>query len=311
MEITFLGTGAGTPGKWRNVTSSVLHLHDEGEGCWMFDCGEGTQHQILRTPIKLGRINRLFVTHLHGDHIFGIPGMLSTRSNQGAETPLVMYGPKGIAEYVRTAMRISESRMKFPAEFVEIEEGVILDNERFRVEARHVDHRIECFGFRITEKDRPGRLDAERLKAQGIPSGPLFAAIKRGETVTLDDGRMINGQDYIGPALKGRVLAIVGDTRLCRAAAELAKDADLLVHEATFCADESTLAHDYGHSTTLQAAETALAAGAAKLIMTHISSRYQEAEDGLVEEARSLFAESHLAHDFQTFEIPRKRQTLP
>ncbi|MCL6458497.1 MAG: MBL fold metallo-hydrolase, partial [Gorillibacterium sp.] len=187
MEITFLGTGAGTPGKWRNVTSSVLHLHEEGEGCWMFDCGEGTQHQILRTSIKLGRINKLFITHLHGDHIFGIPGLLSTRSNQGAEVPLVLYGPKGISEFVRTAMRLSESRVKYPAEFIEIEPGIVFENERFIVEAQHVDHRIECFGFRVTEKDRPGRLDVNQLLEMGVPSGPLFAAIKRGESVALPD----------------------------------------------------------------------------------------------------------------------------
>ncbi|MEO3944566.1 ribonuclease Z [Gorillibacterium sp. CAU 1737] len=307
MELTFLGTGAGTPTKFRNVTSMVLNLQKECGVSWMFDCGEGTQHQVLRTSLRLSRITRLFVTHLHGDHLFGIPGLLSTRSNHGAELPLTVYGPKGIAEYIQTSLRLSESRMKAPVTIVEIEEGVIFENADFSVEAARVDHRIECFGYRIREKDRPGTLDAAALKKLGIPAGPLFAALKRGETVTLPDGQVVDGRSFVGPQLPGRIVTIIGDTRPHPNAIRLGKDADLLVHEATFTKEREDLAVDYGHSTARQAAEIAKAANARRLVMTHVSARYQGEEHVLLEEAREIFPSTDYADDFLTVEVERKR----
>ena len=307
MELTFLGTGAGTPTKFRNVTSSVLNLQKECGVSWMFDCGEGTQHQLLHTPLRLSRITKLFVTHLHGDHLFGIPGLLSTRSNHGAELPLAVYGPKGIAEFIQTSLRLSESRMKYPVTITEIADGVIFEDAHFAVEAARVDHRIECFGFRIREKDRPGTLDAAALKADGIAAGPHFAALKRGERVTLPDGRDIDGSRYVGPSLPGRIVAIIGDTRPHPAAVKLAHSADLLVHEATFTSDRAQMAADYGHSTARQAAEIALQAGARRLVMTHVSARYQGAEDALLQEAREVFPECDYAEDFMTVAVERKR----
>jgi len=307
MELTFLGTGAGTPTKFRNVTSSVLNLQKECGVSWMFDCGEGTQHQLLRTPLRLSRITKLFVTHLHGDHIFGIPGLLSTRSNHGGELPFTVFGPKGIADFIQTSLRLSESRMKYPVKIQEIGEGLIFEDAEFTVEAARVDHRIECFGFRIREKDRPGALDAAALKADGVPAGPHFAALKRGETVTLPDGRQIDGARYVGPNLPGRIVAIIGDTRPHPASVRLAEGADVLVHEATFTRDRSGMAAEYGHSTARQAAEIARQAGVRCLVMTHVSARYQGAEDALLQEARELFPASDYADDFMTLAVERKR----
>ncbi|WP_058304353.1 ribonuclease Z [Gorillibacterium timonense] len=307
MELTFLGTGAGTPTKFRNVTSSVLNLQKECGVSWMFDCGEGTQHQLLHSSLRMSRMTKLFVTHLHGDHIFGIPGLLSTRSNHGAELPLVVYGPKGIADYIQTSLRLSESRMKYPVTIVEIDEGVIFEDEYFTVEAARVDHRIECFGFRVCEKDRPGTLDADALKADGVPAGPHFAALKRGETVILSDGRRIDGARYVGPVQPGRIVAIIGDTRPHPSSIRLAEEADLLVHEATFTNDKVDMAFDYGHSTARQAAEIAMKANVRRLVMTHVSARYQGGEEALLQEAREIFPASDYAEDFLTVSVERRR----
>ena len=157
MEIEFLGTGAGSPSKFRNVSSLVLKLLDENNSVWMFDCGEGTQHQILRTTIRPRKVDKIFITHLHGDHLFGLPGFLSSRSFQtGEETrPLTIYGPKGIASYVKASMQVTQTRLSYPLKLVELtDEGTVFEDDKFKVECRFLEHRIQCFGYRIEEKPR-------------------------------------------------------------------------------------------------------------------------------------------------------------
>lgn len=310
MELLFLGTGAGVPAKLRNVSSLALLLLEERNAIWLFDCGEATQHQILHTSLKPRKIEKIFITHLHGDHIFGLPGLLGSRSFQGGTTALTVYGPKGIKAYLEAALQLSGTHLKYPLIIVEMEEGILFSDDQFTVETLLLDHNIASYGFRITEKDKKGTLDAERLKAEGVPPGPLYKKLKDGETVTLEDGRIIAGGDYVGPPQKGRVIAILGDTRPCNNAVILAQHADLLVHEATFSADSAQMAGDYFHSTTAQAAEIARRAKAEALCLTHISSRYSKEDwQELEKEAQSVFPNTKLASDFLKVKVDTQKTT--
>ncbi|WP_456274137.1 ribonuclease Z [Bacillus sp. AK031] len=309
MDLLFLGTGAGVPAKSRNVTSIALKLLEERGAVWLFDCGEATQHQILHTTLKPRKIEKIFITHLHGDHIFGLPGLLGSRSFQGGETKLTVYGPPGIKEFIEVSLSISGTHLLYPLDIVEIEDGLIFEDDQFSVEARLLDHALPTFGYRIMEKDKPGVLHAEKLKESGVKPGPLFKRLKEGETVTLEDGRIINGADYLGQPVKGRIVAVLGDTRPVEAAQVLAENADALIHEATFSKDQEEMAHNYFHSTTKQAAETAFNAKVKKLYLTHISSRFTEAEWPILEqEAREVFPESYIARDFFEVSIELHRE---
>ncbi|MDF9445397.1 ribonuclease Z, partial [Limosilactobacillus mucosae] len=239
MQIEFLGTGAGSPSKQRNVSSIALKLLEERNAVWLFDCGEATQHQILRTTIRPRKIEKIFISHLHGDHIFGLPGLLSSRSFQGGNEPLTIYGPVGIKEFVKTALKVSESRLSYPLKFVELtDDGKIFSDKTFTVYTKKLNHKIACFGYRVVEHDHPGELQVEKLRAAKVPSGPIYGQLKAGQTVELPDGRVLDGHDFIGEPQKGRVITIISDTRHTPAAVELAEDADVLIHEGTFAKDE-------------------------------------------------------------------------
>ncbi|MBO1579029.1 MULTISPECIES: ribonuclease Z [Bacillus] len=307
MEFVFLGTGAGVPSKGRNVSAIALQLLEERGETWLFDCGEATQHQILHTSVRPRRIEKIFITHLHGDHIFGLPGLLGSRSFQGGTTPLTVYGPQGIKQFIEVALSVSTTHVKYPLEIVEItEEGIVFEDTQFSVETKRLSHGIECFGYRIVEKDIQGHLLVEKLLEEGVKPGPVFKRLKDGETVELDDGRVLHGNDFIGPPQKGRIITILGDTRYCEASRQLAQDADVLVHEATFAAEDEGQAHDYFHSTTEQAARIALQANVKRLILTHISSRYQgDTYKDLLKEAQSLFTNTEIAMDLKHFPVER------
>lgn len=305
MELYFLGTGAGMPSKERNVTAIALTLYEERGGVWLFDCGEGTQHQMLRSPLKASRLEFIFITHLHGDHVYGLPGLLTSRSNQGGDTPLTLFGPPGLSEMLEPVLRLSQAHLSYELNVCEVTEGPVYEDERFAVSCAKLDHRIDSYGYRIVEKDKPGKLDAAALRARGVTPGPLFGKIKRGETVVLPDGTTLDGKAYIGEPLPGKIVTILGDTRRCETAVLLAERADVVVHEATFDAELASLAQQYFHATASEAAQVARRANAKALIMTHISSRYQE--DGtnrLLEEAKAIFADSWLARDHWSFPIP-------
>ena len=305
MDVFFLGTGAGIPAKLRNVTAIALKLLEERGSIWLFDCGEATQHQILHTSIKPRRIEKIFITHLHGDHIYGLPGLLASRSFQGGDSAVTVYGPSGLKAFIEVSLKVSQTYLKYPLQVVEIEEGIIFDDHQFTVEARILEHGVRSFGYRIVEKDRPGPLNVEKLTSAGIPPGPIYKKIKDGNPVELDDGRVLDPNEFLGPRQRGRVLTILGDTRPCEATQHLAKEADLLIHEATFSGEDSELAHEYFHSTTLQAGEAARSANVKRLCLTHISSRYNpEGWDRLVQEARTIFPETIIAEDFMEVPIP-------
>lgn len=305
MEFIFLGTSAGVPTRARNVTAILLHLHHPTQpALWLFDCGEGTQQQMLETAFHPGKIERIFISHLHGDHLFGLPGLLCSRSMAGNPHPLTLYGPKGLREFTETSLRLSGSWTDYPLDIIEITAGEILDDGLRKVSAYPLEHPLECYGYRVEEHDKPGALDANALKAAGVTPGPWFQDLKAGKTITLNDGRTINGADYLAPATPGKAVAIFGDTAPCVGALALAKGVDVMIHETTLDASMEEKANSRGHSSTRQAAMLAKEAGVGKLIMTHISSRYDETGcQRLLAECRAIFPHTELAADFAVFTV--------
>ncbi|CAM2828629.1 ribonuclease Z [Fructilactobacillus fructivorans] len=306
MQLEFFGTGAGVPGKFRNVSSVALRLLDEINSVWLFDAGEGTQQQILRSTLKPRKINKIFITHLHGDHIYGLPGLLSSRSFQGGDDPVTIYGPHGIKNYVQTSLQVTQTKLGYRIKYVELgQPGKIFEGRKFTVYAEKLDHQVQSWGFRIVEHDHPGELLVNKLRENNIPAGPLYGQLKQGKTIQLNDGRIINGNDYIGKAQKGRIITILGDTRKVDTINELAQDADVLVHESTFGKGEAKLAHNYYHSTNIQAANTAKEANVKRLLLTHISARYTaKMAHELQKQAQQIFPNTKVVKDFDFIDIP-------
>ena len=303
MHLHFLGTSSGSPAIERNVSCTALNLLPENGEIWLFDCGEATQHQILRTSIRPGKIRRIFITHLHGDHIFGLLGLLCSRSflSGGKPSLLTLYGGAGLREFVETGLRLSRSYLSYPIEFVELSEegGEIACDAHFRVRYRLLDHSVPSFGFRVMEAARQGSLKTDELEALGVPKGALYGALKRGETVTLPDGKVLNGKDFIHPPRKGREVVLFGDTCCQAAFADFCANADALVHEATFAADEAASAAQFGHSTCAQAAELAKLACVKTLYLSHISAKFSGSRaQELLADARAIFPNTELVHDF-------------
>lgn len=303
LELIFLGTSAGRPTKDRNATSIMLNLMAERGTLWMFDCGEGTQQQLLKTHFNLAKLESIFITHLHGDHIFGLPGILTSRSIMQNRKGMTVFGPKGIKGFIEMILEVSDSALTYPLRIHEIQQnGIIFQDVEFTIEVRKLNHRIDSYGYRVTEAEKPGKLDTDKLKRDDIPKGPYYARLKKGEGVALDDGRWIEGRDYIEMPVKGRCVAILGDTLPTHESVELAKNADVLVHEATQGANLADKANMRGHSTTLQAAEIAKEAKVKKLIITHISPRYNlEDNETLLDESRAVFPATEMATDLAVF----------
>ncbi|MFC0559943.1 ribonuclease Z [Halalkalibacter alkalisediminis] len=303
MEFHFLGTGSGVPSTTRNVSGLVVRFLQKKSTQWLFDCGEATQHQILHTPISLSKIERVFISHLHGDHLFGLPGLLCSRSAQGAKSPLTIYGPLGIETFIETALNVSKSYLGYEVSYVPVHEGVIFEDATIAVEAIELDHVMPSFAFKIIEADKPGALNVEKLKEIGVEPGPIFQRIKNGEVIELEGGKMIDGSKYIGENKIGRKIVIAGDTRPLKKMKEFSKGVDLLIHEGTFRYDKKNHADQFGHSTISDVALIAKEAKVGLLILTHISSRYAGEEEELLEEAQRTFTESLIAHDLMVYKL--------
>jgi ribonuclease Z len=301
MRIVFLGTSAGMPSRTRNVASVAVVMDGH---VLLFDCGEGTQQQLMRAEhVKSGGIEAIFITHLHGDHLFGLPGLLGSLGLGGRREPLTVYGPPGIAAYLKA---IPYFFLAYELSVVEIEHRSgspagqeVRRGDGYRVRCAPVIHHAPCFAYRVDEDERPGRFDAARARALGVPPGPMFGTLQRGEDVA-----GVRSADVVGPSRPGRGIVYCTDTRPCDAAIEIARDADVLIHESTYDATMSAEAAARDHSTATEAATIARDASAGRLILTHISPRYESAEL-LVEEARVVFARTEAASDFAVFEVPR------
>lgn len=303
MQLLFLGTGAVMPSKQRNTSALVLKLLEERGTVWLFDCGEATQHQILHTTVKPRKIEKIFITHMHGDHIFGLPGLLGSRSFQGGDETLEIYGPAGIKEFVEMTLTLSRSHLTYPIVYRELADGLLFEDELMRVETRLLDHVIPSYGFRITQKPLPPKLLIAKALALGVPKGPLLARLKNGEDVETAPGQWVRSSDVTEPEEPGFIVTILGDTRFCDAAVELGRGADVLVHEATFDGTAAKMAAEYGHSTVYEAAETARSSGADTLIMTHISARFLPEDDRmLLKQMKEIHPHGFIAHDFSEFE---------
>jgi len=310
VEITFLGTSSGVPTRSRNVSSVALRLPQKSE-IWLFDCGEGTQHQFLRSDLKSSQIRRIFITHMHGDHIFGLMGLLASTGLAGSKGQIDLYGPPDLKDYLHACTRYSHTHFANRIQVHSVEPGVVFENEQFTVSCNLLKHRIPAFGYAITEKDRPGRFNVEKAKALGIPPGPVYGKLKQGETITLADGRKISGKDLCEADEPGRKLVYYTDTVFTEHSVVLAENADVLIHEATFAHQDAQMAFERLHSTSTMAAQVALEANVQQLIMTHFSPRYAPGNplqlNNLLTEAQVIFPNTCLAYDFMQYEIPRQR----
>ena len=308
-EIIPLGTASAIPTKTRHL--SAVALRRQGR-MLLFDCGEGTQRQLLRAGLNRARLDGVFITHFHGDHFYGLMGMLSTLGLLEREEPLTVVGPAGIEEIVSALPGLASGWLPYPIRYVELAEDfehrTVLETDEYVVEARPLEHRTFCAGFRFAEKPRAGHLDAEAAKARGVTEHAHFRQLKRGEAVTLENGAVVQPGAVVGPERPGISFAYVVDTRPCAGGRQLAEDVDLLYHEATFCDDMQKRAKDTGHTTAREAATLAAEADAARLLLGHFSARYDTPEP-LAREAQAVFPNAEAAEELRRYVLdPRLKE---
>jgi len=304
LSIRLLGTSASRPTVERNVAS--LAVVREGETL-LFDCGEGTQRQMMRYGVSFG-VADIFFTHFHADHVIGVIGLMRTMSLQGRTEALRLWGPRGAARMLKRAEEFGMDRVAFPVEITELEPGERLARTDYAVVPYAVDHRgARAIGYALVEDDRKGRFNPGLARDLGVPEGPLWGEIHRGRAVTLADGRTIEPSVLVGSARSGRKLVITGDTRPCAATIDAARGADVLVHEATFGDEEAARAVETGHSTAREAAAVAAAAGVGTLLLMHFSARYSRDAGDLGKEARELFQPTIVGKDGLELEIPYRQ----
>jgi ribonuclease Z len=312
LQVTFLGTSSGVPTRARNVSAVALRLPQRSE-MWLFDCGEGTQHQFLRSDLRLSQLRRVFITHMHGDHVFGLPGLLASLGLSGScNAGVDLYGPDPLDAFLTGALNNSSTRIGYPLQVHRVrqaaEQGsVLFEDADLTVRCTPLTHRVPAYAYRVEQKPLAGRFDIAQAKELQIPPGPVYAQLKRGETVTLDDGRVIDGTSLCGPERPGVSLVYCTDTVFSEAAVELARGADLLIHESTFAHAEAEMAFQKQHSTSTMAAQTAAEAGVGQLVLTHLSPRYVAGNpvtpDDLLREAQAIFPNTTLARDFLCLDV--------
>jgi ribonuclease Z len=298
IRIVFLGTSAGTPTPQRNMAAVAIVLDGR---VLLFDCGEGTQYRLQIAPVRASAIEAIFLTHLHGDHLFGLPGLLASLGLQGRTLPLTVYAPRGLASFLRG---VPYPGIPYELRVAEVAAGEVLRADGFRIVAAPVVHHAPCFAYGLIEDDRAGRFDIARARELGVPHGPLLGRLQRGHDVTLPDGRVVASSEVLGPARPGRRVVYCTDTRPCPAAIELARGADVLIHESTYAAALAQEARERDHATSVEAAEVAREAGVQRLILTHFSPRYEDVAP-LVAEARTIFPATEAAADLACFDVPR------
>ncbi len=301
LSLTFLGTSAARPTVERNV--SALALQREGETL-LFDCGEGTQRQMMRYGVSFA-LSEIFFTHFHADHFLGMIGLVRTLGLQGREEPLRLYGPRGAKQVLNNALLLGVEKVPFGVEIHEVKPGAVIGERKgFSITAFATDHGAGSIGYALVESERYGRFDPEKARALGIPEGPLWGKLQRGEPIELTDGRTLTADSVVGPRRPGRKVCITGDTAPCASVVDAAAGADLLVHEATFGEEEKDRAKETFHSTAREAAQVAKAAQVRKLVLTHLSARYSISADDLVKEAKEVFGDVAAAKDGLVVDVP-------
>ena len=297
LDVVFLGTAASVPSAARGLASMLVRRGGER---LLIDCGEGTQRQLMRST-GLAEIDVVLITHLHADHVLGLPGMLKTFGMRDRTQPLRVVGPPGIERFWRDMERVV-GRLPYSVDLLQLADGVAWHGDGYVIEAIPTEHGVPSIGYRLDEEDRPGRFDVDRARELGVQPGHDFGVLQRGGDVTLDDGTVVRSSDVVGAARTGRRIVYTGDTAACSTVRDAAHEATLLVHESTFLQEDVARARDTNHSTALDAALTAAAANVQMLALTHISTRY--APRALEAEARTVFAESVVARDFDLIELP-------
>ena len=302
-DVIPLGTASAHPARERHLPA--LAVRREGETL-LFDCGEGTQMRLARAGLKRTRLEAVFVTHFHGDHLYGLFGLLTTLALLERSDPLAVVGPEGIEEIARGVPGLQNDWLPYEIEFVELDEDfsrqIVLDRPDYRVVARPLDHRVFCIGYRFEEKARPGHLDVERANALGVSDYKDYRLLKAGEAVTTEEGRRVEPDEVVGPERPGVSVAYVTDTAPCEAGRALADGADLLYHEATFLDEMRERAAETGHATARQAAEVAAGAGAERLLLGHFSARYDDSAV-LAREARRVFENTEAAEELKRYRL--------
>lgn len=305
LIVTFIGTSASVPSAARGTSATLIA---RGGSRWLVDCGEGTQRQLLRSGLGLTDVDAVLLTHLHGDHFLGLPGMFKTYSLRGRERPLLLAGPEGLAGLMNTLQPVI-GRLAFDVEVREVGPGVVLEDDGAGIRAFHTDHGVRSLGYALVEAPRPGEFDAAAARALGVTPGPLFGQLQRGEHVHAEDGGVVTPEQVMGQARQGRTVVLSGDTRPCAATLEAARGADLLVHESTFCHEDHARAVETRHSTAREAAALANEAGVVLLALTHVSSRVHPRE--VRKEAEATFARTIVPRDFDQVEIPLRERGEP
>ena len=298
LDLVFLGTSGSMPTAQRAPTALLLRRGGER---LLFDCAEGTQRQLLRSTVGLVELPEVFLTHYHADHYLGLPGMLKTFALRGRTLPITIYGPPGLRELFVSLRRIF-GRLTYRYELVELRPGDVLERGDYRLVTFAVAHGVSAIGYKLVEEQRPGRFDVEAADALGVPEGPERGALQGGDPVTLPDGRTITPDSVLGPPRPGRTIVITGDTAPAREVVDIARGAEVLVHEATFCEEERDRAAETMHSTAAGAAEIARAAEVGLLALTHVSNRYFGPE--VAREAREIFPATIVPRDFDAVEVP-------
>jgi len=301
MRVIFLGTGGSVPTPTRSLPAILIRRKDEQI---MFDCGEGVQRQMIKARGGFHRRMKIFVTHMHGDHVLGLPGLMQTMALLDREKKLDVYGPPGISEYLACIKKTVQFALTFQVEIHEIEEeGIICEEKEYSVQAAWSNHVIPSLAYALVEKPRPGEFYPEKAKALDVPEGPLWSKLQEGCEVKLATGRIVKPDEVIGKPRKGRKIVYTGDTRPFKNLTNLAAGASLLIHEATLDDTLAERAAQDGHSTPGQAARDAKKAKADQLVLTHISARYGDTSV-LLEQARKIFKNTQVAEDFMKLEIP-------
>lgn len=314
-RVVFLGTGAGMPTIKKNVASVSVFLNESGD-FWLFDCGEGTQQRINATGLKLSRLKAIFISHLHGDHLFGLPGLLATRGLQGIDKDIDIFGPIGLKEYLDNCFDYCRTYIPYSYHVHKIEpkkfisKQLLWEKDKFKIYCAALNHQIDCFGYSIYGKYIKRNIIIDELLKLGITPGPIYKKIKEKDQVTLENGKVLKTEEFIKESIIVKKISYCSDTMFSENAVELSKDADLLIHEATFSGDNKTEAKESFHSTIEDAVRVAKSANAKRLVLTHISPRYQKSTKNIhnywnkyKEEAIKKYPDVILAEDFLEIKI--------